>query len=95
MSQDFPLNAKGRKLLKLGTLNPTMCTTLLPRAHSLGNVEEQDDILRDVECGAGHPLSNLFRLSIQMPYQRLARRYWTGLQHPYSSLKLNGNEFFD
>lgn len=94
-AQDIPMNAKGRKLAKMGKLDVTLCTTILPRAclSSLGNMEEQDDVLHDIERGARHPLSNLFSLSIQMPYQRLTRRYFRGRHVSFYLPK--GNQFFD
>ena len=51
-----------------------MTTAAAPKA-DVNDSEEQDCILDDMRCGAGHPVSNLASLGVHLLHQPLARQY--------------------
>lgn len=51
-----------------------MTTAAAPLA-DVSDSEEQDCVLDDLRCGAGHPVSNLASLGIHLLHQPLARQY--------------------
>ena len=73
-------------------------TTVAPYVADAADQEQQDSILRDIQDGAGHPLGNMYSLGIQLPHQRVARRYFTCSRKthwPFVSGGCNLAAFFD
>ncbi|DBA91602.1 TPA: hypothetical protein ACH3X1_003213 [Trebouxia sp. C0004] len=73
-------------------------TTVTPYVASASDQEQQDSILWDIQSGAGHPLGNMYSLGIQLPHQRVARRYFTcgrRTHWPFASGGCNLAAFFD
>ncbi len=73
-------------------------TTVAPYVADAADQEQQDSILSDIQDGAGHPLGNMYSLGIQLPHQRVARRYFTCSRKthwPFVSGGCNLAAFFD
>lgn len=77
---------------------PTLALLRTTVAPFVASTAEQDCVLNDIQDGAGHPLANMHSLGIQLPHQRVARRYFTcgrKTHRPFVSGGCNLAAFFD
>ena len=92
---DVPVcNCKDSKEPTLALLRTTVASFVA----SAADQEQQDSTLRDIQDGAGHLLADMHSLGIQLPHQRVARRYFTcgrRTHWPFVSGGCNLAAFFD
>ena len=92
---DFPVcKCKDTKESILALLR----TTVAPHVASVADHDHQNSILSDIQGCVGHPLSNMYSLGVQLPHQRVARRYFTcgrKTHWPFANGGCRFAEFFD